>query len=111
MDCELTSGVLLLSHIVGYLDIKDAAKSRPVSRDMKLASDQYFGHWRTAVKSVWPDVKDCKVCNAMVRTRGPHNTLHKDVEWCNLCENIVCTNHLQRCNVCANVFCSICTCC
>jgi len=111
MECELTPGLLLLAKVVGYLNIEDAAKTRPVNKDMKLASEQHFGAWRAAVKSNVHGVKDCAVCNAMVRTRGPLNTLHKSVEWCNLCEHIVCTDHLQRCNTCANVFCCVCTCC
>lgn len=111
MNYDLTSGVSLMSEIIDYLSVKEVAQCRYVSRSMKVASEQQRGNWRQRVKREYHGIKDCGVCTAMVKTLGPLDTLHKSVEWCGLCNNIVCVDHLRICDECSVIHCCVCVCC
>lgn len=111
MESDLAPDISLMSEIIDYLSLRDVARCRPTNRLVKRASEQRYGAWRVRVKRACPDVRDCGVCSALIRTRGPLNTLYKAVEWCGLCDRIVCVDHLRRCHVCASISCSACVCC
>ena len=111
MQTELTCGVSLMSEIAEYLSLPDIAKARASSRFVRRASEEQRGTWRPRVKQQIPGVMDCSVCSALLRTRGPLNTVHKSAAWCRLCDGLVCVDHLCRCDTCGDVFCSSCVCC
>lgn len=111
MNTDLTSGVSLMSEIIEYLALPDVAKARSINRFMKTATEQRHGNWRHRVKMNVPGVRDCSVCEALLRTHGPLNTLHKSAAWCVLCESVICVNHLEQCHTCGIISCSSCQCC
>ena len=111
MNTTLAPGVSLFSEISEYLLLADIARTRAVNRFMKWSSVQRHGAWRARVKRAVTDVRDCGVCRALLRTRGPLGTLHKSAEWCALCDNLVCVDHLRQCYACSTVFCGQCGCC
>lgn len=95
MNLYLSPGHSLLSHIVGYLPLKDVAHARPSSRFMKIATDEWSGGWRKYVHTHVQGIADCHVCHALLQTNGPLRTLHKSAEYCASCDCLVCADHLQ----------------
>ena len=94
MNIYLSPGNSLMSHIVGYLPLEDVARTRPASRFMKIATEEWSGGWRNYVHTHVQGVADCHVCRALVQTNGPLQTLHRSVEYCASCDNVVCVDHL-----------------
>ena len=95
MNTYLSPGHSLMSMIVGYLPLKDVARTRPSSRFMKTAAEEWSGGWREYVHENVQGIADCHVCRALLQTNGPLRTLHRSAEYCASCGYLVCVDHLQ----------------
>jgi hypothetical protein len=98
MNVYLSPGHSVMSEIVGYLQLQDMTQTRLSTRFLKTATDELTGGWREYVHNNVQGIADCSICRALIQTIGPHNTVHKTVEWCVSCGSIVCVDHLQSIN-------------
>ena len=95
MNVYLSPGHSIMSEIVGYLQLQDMTQARISTRFLKTATDEWTGGWRKYVHTNVQGIADCHVCHALIQTIGPLHTLHRSVEWCASCGNVVCVDHLQ----------------
>lgn len=102
MDTWFSDTLPLMSIVFEYLNAKDVAKWRQSGRRQASDTFVYAPHWQKYVHAEW-NVSACSLCNAI---RGFYKT-----EWCGLCENRVCVDHLERCHACGTIHCSACFCC
>lgn len=99
MNAWFSDRLPLMSVVFEYLTAKDVASWRKSGRQSALNTFHYAPNWQKYVQANW-NVCKCGICDSI---RGFHKT-----EWCALCENRVCVDHLDHCRVCNDIFCYEC---
>ena len=99
MNSQFSDSMSVMGSIMTYLEPRDLARCRQVSRLRFANTCECAPNWQHYVQSNYK-VRRCGQCNAL---RSMHKT-----EWCGLCEHWVCVDHLHRCPTCFSVYCSDC---
>ena len=99
MDQWFSADLPLMSVVFEYLTAKDVATWRQSGRRAVENTSIYAPNWHKYVQSQFEVIR-CGLCGSI---RVPIKT-----EWCALCENNVCVDHLERCGVCNGIYCSEC---
>ncbi len=99
METQLSDVQSLMGSIMLYLVPKDVARCRQVSKARHANTVEVAPNWQHYVQLNYP-VRQCGICKSLRAMRK--------TEWCALCENYVCVDHLYRCHSCPGIYCSEC---